>query len=152
MTAELSDLSLLVTQVLSPAMPYLLGVAKEAGDEIGRQAGGAMLARAEALWAKLRGPVEAKEAAREAALDLAADPDRSDARQVLKWQLEKLLRADPALVDELRSLLAELGVGERTRIGFVISGGNFAVGGDMFAGDKHVTAPGDREPGAPHGG
>jgi hypothetical protein len=151
MTAELSDLSLLVTQILSPAMPYLLGMAKEAGDEIGRQAGGAMLARAEALWARLRGPVEAKEAAREAVLDLAADPDRSDARQVLKWQLEKLLRAQPALADELHGLLIELGVSERTRIGNVITGGNFAFGGDLVGGDKHITAP-PREPGAPHAG
>jgi hypothetical protein len=148
MTAEFSDLSALLTQLLSPAMPYLLGMAKEAGDEIGRQAGGAMLARAEAVWARLRGPVEATEVAREAALELAADPERSDARHVLTRQLEQLLRLQPALAEELDGLLAELGVIQRTR-GFVITGGHFAVGGDMVGGDKHIWAPADREPGAP---
>jgi hypothetical protein len=149
MTAEFSDLSALLTQILSPAMPYLLGMAKQAGDEIGRQAGGTMLARAEAVWARLRAPVEAKEAAREAALDVAADPDRSDARLVLKWQLEKLLDAKPPLAEELHGLLADLGVIERTRVGVIITGeARVSVGGDLVGGDKHVTTPADRDPGA----
>jgi hypothetical protein len=149
MTAEFSDLSALLTQILSPAMPYLLGMAEEAGGEFSRRAGGAMLDRAEALWTKLRGPVEAKRAAREAALDLAADPDRRDARQVLTWQLEQLLEAQPHLADELQVLLTQLGVIQRTQIDFLITGGNISVAGDMFSGGKHVIAPADREPGAP---
>ena len=63
MTTEFSDLSALLTQILSPALPYLLGMAKQATDEIGRQAGGTMLARAENVWSRLRSAVEQKEAA-----------------------------------------------------------------------------------------
>jgi len=42
---------------------------------------------------------------------------------------------------------------ERTRVGVIIAGdARVSIGGDMVGGDKHVTGPTDREPGAPRPG
>jgi hypothetical protein len=72
-------------------------------DRVGKEA----VDFAQRLWDKLRGRVEAKDAAREAAEDVAHNPADVEFRTVLKVQLQKLLDEDAELAAEVRRVWDE---------------------------------------------
>ncbi len=96
-----------LTAFISPFLPFLLKLGGKAIDKSAESAAGkfgeAAFGKAQAVWGKLGPQVEAKEAAKEAAIDVANKP--SDRTQlVLEVQLEKLLEQD----EELRKAIAQI--------------------------------------------
>jgi hypothetical protein len=98
-----------LTIFLAPALPYLLTLGEKAAEEAAKKLGGDVWARAKELWGKLRPKVEEKPAVLETAHDVAATPAEPRAREMLQYQLEKVLKADPGLAAELERLLASAG-------------------------------------------
>ncbi|HKH47862.1 MAG TPA: SUMF1/EgtB/PvdO family nonheme iron enzyme [Thermoanaerobaculia bacterium] len=102
--------------LLAQALPSLLAAGEKAAgkavEEVGKQAGAAVSAKVKEIWDRLRGKVEEKEAAQEAAEDLAQIPADEDRRAALRRQLVKLLTADP----DLAALLEPLVEAARTEI------------------------------------
>jgi formylglycine-generating enzyme required for sulfatase activity len=68
---------------------------------MGKQAGAAVSNKVKDIWGSLRGEVDKKEAAKEAAEEVARSPEDADALGSLRIQLRKLLEADPALAADL---------------------------------------------------
>jgi hypothetical protein len=106
------DLKLLadtLTTFLAPALPFLV----TGGEEVVRQAGKKLseegLELAEKLWGKLWPKVEANPQAKGAADAVAGAPDEEDARGGLRFQLRKILEADPDLAAELDALIKAAG-------------------------------------------
>nr|MBD2215371.1 hypothetical protein [Nostoc linckia FACHB-104] len=63
--------------------------------------------KAKAIWAKLLPKVEAKEAAKEAAADVAQNPDDEDLQASLRVQIKKILDSDTALAEEIAKIWQE---------------------------------------------
>lgn len=95
--------------LLAQALPSLLSAGEKAAgkavEEVGKQAGAAVSGKVKEIWDRLRGKVEEKEAAKEAAEDLAQIPADEDRRAALRRQLVKILTADPALAAVLEPLI-----------------------------------------------
>ncbi len=89
---------------LAPFLPYLVKAGETFADKAATAFGEDAWEFARKLWGKLRPKVEEKEAAKEAAGDVAAAPDDPRAKAALELQLEKLLAGDPELAKELSSL------------------------------------------------
>jgi hypothetical protein len=100
-----------LTAFLSPFLPALLKLGGKAVDKATESAAGkfgeAAFAKAQAIWGKLSPKVEAKEAAKEAAIDVANSPDDEDSQAALRVQLKKLLEQDQALMKAIAQILAE---------------------------------------------
>src|SRR5215510_10674284 len=88
------------TTVLAPLLPYLLKAGETAADEAGKAIAGQSWEWAKSLWTRLKPKVEAKEAALEAAQDVAESPKDQGAQVALQRQLEKLLTKDQSLAEE----------------------------------------------------
>jgi hypothetical protein len=90
-----------LTAFLSPFLPFLLKLGGKAIDKSTESAAGklgeAAFGKAQAVWGKLGPSVEAKEAAKEAAIDVANSPEDGDLWVALKVQLQKLLEQDEEL-------------------------------------------------------
>ena len=67
--------------------------------------GEAAFGKAQAVWAKLSPKVEAKEAAKEAAIDVANSPEDKDSQAALRVQLKKLLEQDEELFKAIAQIL-----------------------------------------------
>jgi hypothetical protein len=85
------------------------------------------------LLARLLGRDTSVPAMREAVTDLVDDPADEDRIAALRWQIRKVLAADPEMAAEIRRMLADQGVaitasGERSIAAQTISG--VAVTGD----------------------
>src|SRR4029079_10940640 len=87
--------------VLTPLLPYLLKAGETAAEETGKAVAGQSWEWAKSLWTKLKPKVEAKEAALEAAQDVAASPEDQYARAAFLQQLKKLLIEDQSLAEEV---------------------------------------------------
>jgi hypothetical protein len=76
-----------LTAFLSPFLPFLLKLGGKAIDKSTESAAGkfgeAAFGKAQAVWGKLGLSVETKEAAQEAAIDVAKNPEDGDLRVVL---------------------------------------------------------------------
>lgn len=98
-----------LTIMLAQALPHLVSAggkaAGKAVEEVGKEAGAGALAIGKKAWDKLRGKVEAKPAAAEAAEDVARMPDNPDARGALRLQLAKILAADESLAAEIAEIV-----------------------------------------------
>ncbi|HYO16621.1 MAG TPA: SUMF1/EgtB/PvdO family nonheme iron enzyme [Thermoanaerobaculia bacterium] len=98
-----------LTTMLAQALPHLLAAGEKAAgkavEEVGKQAGAGAISKAKEAWALLRGKVEAKPAAAEAAEDVARMPDNSDAHGALRLQLSKILAADESLAAEIARIV-----------------------------------------------
>ena len=133
-------LAQVLTSVLAPVLPYLLKAGEKAAEEAGKRIAADTWEQAKALWARLRPKVEAKPAAQEAVLEVAANPQDDDALAVLRWQLRKILAEDPALAADLATLLpapsgnVTVASGDRS----VAIGGN-ASGNIIITGDQNVV-------------
>jgi hypothetical protein len=92
---------------LSPFLPTLLRLGGKAVDKATESAAGkfgeAAFAKAQAIWGKL----SPKEAAKEAAIDVANSPDDEDSLAALRVQLKKLLEQDEELMKAIAQILAE---------------------------------------------
>jgi hypothetical protein len=99
-----------LTAFLSPFLPTLLKLGGKAVEKATESASGkfgeAAFKKAEAVWAKLSPKVEAEEAAKEAAIDVAKSPEDEDSQAVLRVQLKKLLEQDEELMKAIEQILA----------------------------------------------
>ncbi len=97
-----------LTAFISPFLPFLMKLGGKAMEKATESASGRLgetaFKKAQAIWEKLSPKVEAKEAAREAAVDVANNPNDEDLQIVLRLQLKKLLDQDA----ELLKLIAEI--------------------------------------------
>ena len=100
------DISLLV-KVLAPCLPFLITVGNKAAEGASQKVGEDIWNKAKAIWGKLQPKVKAKEAAQEAAGDVAKNPGDEDSQAALRIQLKKILSADPELVAEITKILEE---------------------------------------------
>jgi hypothetical protein len=95
---------------LSPFLPFLLKLGGKAAEKATETAAGkfgeASWTKAQAVWEKLGPKVEAKEAAKEAAVDVANAPEDEDFQVALKVQLKKLLAEDEVLVKAIAQIFA----------------------------------------------
>ncbi|MDZ8091801.1 MAG: hypothetical protein RMZ42_07640 [Nostoc sp. DedQUE05] len=98
------DIALLV-KFLAPCLPFLLNVGNKAVEGASQKVGEDVWNKAKAIWAKLHPKVEAKEAANEAATDVAQKPEDEDLQASLRVQLKKILEADTALAEEIAKIL-----------------------------------------------
>ena len=76
--------------------------------------GEASWAKAQQIWSQLQPKVNAKPAAKEAAADVAHDPDDADLQAALRVQLKKILDTDPDLSQAIAQLLQPLDPGPQT--------------------------------------
>jgi hypothetical protein len=102
-----------LTAFISPFMPFLLKLGGKAAEKATESAAGkfgeASWGKAQAIWTKLSPKVEAKEAALEAATDVANAPEDKDLQVALRVQLKKLLEQDEALERAIAQILQEDG-------------------------------------------
>jgi hypothetical protein len=98
-----------LTAFISPFLPYLLKLGGKAAEKATESAAGkfgeASWSKAQAVWEKLSPKVEAKEAAKEAAIDVANTPEDDDLLVALRVQIKKLLEHDEALMDVIAHIL-----------------------------------------------
>jgi hypothetical protein len=98
-----------LTAFLSPFLPSLLKLGGKAMEKATESASGkvgeAAFAKAQAVWAKLSPKVEAKAAAKEAAIDVANSPEDEDLQAALRVQLKKLLEQDEELMKAIEQIL-----------------------------------------------
>lgn len=98
-----------LTAFLTPFLPFLLKLSGKAAEKATEAAAGkfgeASWAKAQAVWDKLRPKVEAKESAKEAALDVANAPEDEDFQVALRVQLKKLLAQDESLANAIAQIL-----------------------------------------------
>jgi hypothetical protein len=98
-----------LTAFISPFLSYLLKLGGKAAEKATESAAGkfgeASWSKAQAVWEKLSPKVEAKESAKEAALDVANAPEDDDLLAALRVQIKKLLEHDEALVDAIEQIL-----------------------------------------------
>ena len=123
-----------LTAFLAPLLPHLLKVGERVAETVVDRVGKEAVDFAQRLWDKLRGRVEAKDAAREAAEDVAHNPDDVEFRTVLKVQLQKLLDEDAELAAEVRRVWdeAEAAGAPATVTTVTASGsGSVAIGRDV---------------------
>lgn len=135
---------------LAPCMPYLLRTGEQAANEASRVLGDEVFNHAKRLWQRLRGSVEAKPAAAEAAADAAEHPEDDRRRIALELQLEKLLAEDGKLAQDVERLFDEargattIASGERNVVAGRDIHGSVIVPGDsnrIITGDSSRIGP-----------
>jgi hypothetical protein len=98
-----------LTAFISPFLPFLLKLGGKAAEKATESAAGkfgeASWSKAQSVWDKLSPKIEAKESAKEAAIDVANAPEDEDLQVALKVQLKKLLAEDEALVRAIAQIL-----------------------------------------------
>lgn len=126
---DIGALASSVTTALVPLLPYLLKAGEKAAEETGKTVAGQSWEWAKSLWTKLRPKVEAKEAALEAAQDVAQAPEDQYAQAAFRQQLKKLLTEDQSLAEEVSRWLEQ---GKATGINVSAVGNrSVAIGGDV---------------------
>lgn len=86
-----------IVKFLAPCLPFLMNVGNQVAEGASQKVGEDGWNKAKAIWAKLLPKMEAKEAAIEAATDVAENPEDEDLQASLRVQLKKILEADTAL-------------------------------------------------------
>ncbi|MEA5580027.1 hypothetical protein VB620_01575 [Nodularia harveyana UHCC-0300] len=94
-----------IVKLLAPCLPFLLNAGNKAIEGASQKVGEDGWNKAKAIWAKLQPKVEVKEAAQEAATDVAENPENEDLQASLRVQLKKILDADTALAEEIAQIL-----------------------------------------------
>ncbi len=101
------DIALLV-KFLVPCLPFLLNVGNKAVEGASQKLGEDVWRKATAVWAKLQPKVEAKEAAQEAVVDVAKNPEDEDSQAALRQQLKKILKDDLEAKGDLAAQIAKI--------------------------------------------
>jgi hypothetical protein len=100
-----------LTAFISPFLPFLLKLGGKALEKSTESASGkfgeAAFAKAQAVWGKLEPKIETKESTKEAAIDVANNPDDQDLQAALRVQLKKLLEQDEDLFKAIEQILKE---------------------------------------------
>lgn len=127
-----------LTSMLGPASPYLIGASAIAGQKaveaVGSKIGEDALAKAKAVWSKIRPLAEKKPLMIEALEEVAEKPDDPRAEAMLSLQLEKLLAdAPPETIEELKRIVGEPKGRTEVRV-VTASNGGVAVGGNVSGG------------------
>jgi hypothetical protein len=118
---DVTSLSATIIAVLAPCLPVLTKVKDAVVEKAVPAVSDGILAQGQALWQKLQPKVEGNEDAKLAAAQVAKDPASKARQGVLGEELEKLLRTDPALVQELQQILESPAGGQTLNVG-VVSG------------------------------
>ena len=100
------DIAVLAT-FLAPFLPTLMQLGNKAAEAAAGKFGEDAWNKAKAVWEKLHPKVEAKEAALEAATDVANNPEDEDLQAALRVQLKKLLEQDEALTKAIFQIMEE---------------------------------------------
>ncbi len=82
----------LIVKFLAPCLPFLLNMGGKVAEGASQKVGEDGWNKAKAIWAKLLPKVEAKEAAKEAAVDVAQNPDDEDLQASLRIQTMKIYK------------------------------------------------------------
>jgi hypothetical protein len=126
---DIGALASSVTTALVPLLPYLLKAGEKAAEETGKAVAGQSWEWAKSLWTKLKPKVESKEAALEAAQDVAQEPENQYAQAAFRQQLKKLLTEDQSLAEEVSRWLEQ---GKAAGINVTATGdGSVAIGGNV---------------------
>ena len=80
-----------LTALLAPHLPTLMKLGGKAAESAASKVGADTWETVKKIWAKLSPRIEAKESAKEAAIDVANNPDDEDLQAALRVQLKKLL-------------------------------------------------------------
>jgi len=144
---DISAIAMALTSFLSPALPFLIKGGEKLAEMTAEKLGTAGFNQAKAIWERLRGPVESSQAAKEVAQDVAESPDNRGGQDSLRYQLEKILTADPDLAQQIAKLLEAAGQqveyhAELHGSGVIAQGtnavaagkGGVAIGGDVHGG------------------
>jgi hypothetical protein len=127
---------------LSPFLSYLLNRTEDVATAAAKRFGSEAWERAQAIWTRLGPKVEGKDAAREAAEDVAAVPDDEVARAALQHQFKKLLKNDAEFADEVARMLDDT-----RRAGIMADNGAVVIGGNVTADRGGVAAGRDIDAG-----
>ena len=95
-------LSALASAAVTALVPLLHKAAEKGAEELGKSTAGT-------LFDKLKSRLLTKASAQEALEDLAKAPQDETNQDLVKAQITKALKEQPALADELRAWLAETG-------------------------------------------
>ena len=96
-----------LTALLAPHLPTLMKLGGKAAESAASKIGADTWEAAKKIWDKLSPTVEKKEAAKEAATDLANNPEDQDLQAALRVQLKKLLEQDKELEGAIAKILAD---------------------------------------------
>jgi hypothetical protein len=131
-----------LTSFLAPFLPKLLAAGEKLVDAAVEDVGKDAWAHAKRLWGRLRGKVEERPGAAEAAADAAARPDDPRAVAALELQLEKILAGDAQLAADVTALWEEAqrsGVVAATGERSVAAGGD-VTGSTLITGDQNTVS------------
>lgn len=98
MDPDIVSLAATVTNVLGPAIPYLVKAGEAATAEVGKKTIGA-------LWDLFKPKVASVPALADAIADVQQSPADEDSLTVLRVQIRKVLESDPDLVAKVRPLI-----------------------------------------------
>ena len=138
---DVNALAQQVTAYLVPFMPYLAKVGEKAAEEAGKKMGADAWELAKSLWMKVRPRTKGGNLAREAEIDLAADPNDEDAKACFRLQLRKLLAQDPQFAQEVATLLR--GTSKSGNKVSALGDRSVAIGGDVHG---SIIVTGDNRP------
>lgn len=130
-----------LTAFLAPLLPFVLRIGNRVADSASDAAADEAVGFARRIWNALRGPVEQKDAAREAVEDVSQHPDDEELRTVLRVQLRKLLEEDDELAAEVGRLWSEAEAAGATTVSIRVTAsgtGSVAIGRDA-TGSSIVT-------------
>jgi hypothetical protein len=96
-----------LTALLAPYLPTLMKLGGKAAESAASKVGADTWETVKKIWAKLSPRIEAKESAKEAAIDVANNPDDEDLQAALRVQLKKLLEQNKELAEAIAKILAE---------------------------------------------
>ncbi|HSL77665.1 MAG TPA: hypothetical protein VK867_12010 [Candidatus Limnocylindrales bacterium] len=139
----------LLVQFLSPFLPRLLGKAHDVGQELADRTADVAWDYASRIWERLRPRLESRPGAPQAAEEVAKAPEDTDAADLLRLHLKKLLADDPQLVTDLRSLLDEansagvMATGEKSVAAGSIHAETKGIAGGIIHGGVHQVNRGD---------
>ena len=96
---------IVLTKFLAPFLPFLMNVGNKVFDSVIAKVGEDAWGKAKAVWVKLQPKVETKQAALEAATNVAKAPDDEGLQVELCVQLKKLLEQDELLAQEIARIM-----------------------------------------------
>lgn len=125
-----------ITEILAPALPYLVKGGEKTLETLGGKLGEKGWQLAKTVWERVRGKIETKPAAKEAVQDLAKTPEDPDTQAAFRQQLKKLLTEDEVLAGDLGRLVEEakasgvtiMALGERSVAAQEITGSTIITG------------------------
>jgi hypothetical protein len=133
---QMSDFGALAREVVTavgPFMPFLLRLGETAAEEAAKKLGGAAWEKAKSFWVPISATIESVPGAKEAAKDLATDPEDGDHQAAFRVQLKKVF-SDNA---NLASAMAAMAESVPARVDRSISVGGDATG-TFISGDNNT--------------